>query len=330
MDMPNSALLKKSSSPHLRLLVPCLTVLLAAGCASVSTAPTAPEDGSALALLAQGQASEAAPRLEAQAAAAGGARRASLLADAAFAWREAGDEARARGTLAQVDARRVSGASRARLSLLNAELAVQDGRPAEAVALLANADPTLLAAPLQARWQLALAAGREASGDLAGAAAARARAEAGLAGEERQDNRRRIDRLLAALDDASLSAQAASLAEGDPLYNFAARALVQRGLPLPRSFDRGEGWIFDARPPAAADGYRPPRRLAVLLPLSGPLATAAAPVRDGLLAGYYAESRQRPEVVFYDTAGSEAGALSAYARAVAEGSDFVVGPLGRD
>jgi len=155
---------------------------------------------------------------------------------------------------------------------------------------------------------MALALAREAAGDAAGAAAARARADAGLAAQARQDNRRQIERLLASLDDAGLSAQAGALAEGDPLYNFAARALVQRGLPLPRAFDRGGNWNFDSRAPAAADGYRPPNRLAVLLPLSGPLATAAAPVRDGLLAGYYAEGRQRPEVIFYDTAGTPAGA----------------------
>src|SRR5690606_41440768 len=56
----------------------------------------------------------------------------------------------------------------------------------------------------------------------------------------------------------------------------------------------------------------------------------AAPVRDGLLAGYYGENRRRPEIVFYDTTGTPAGAQAAYARAVSEGSDFVVGPLGRD
>lgn len=328
--MPNSALLK-SSSPRLRWLAPGLAaLLLATGCASVATAPAAPEYSSAIALLDQGQAGEAAALLEAQAATASGARRASLLADAAFAWYEAGDEARARSTLAQVDARRASGASRARLALLNAELAVRDGRSGEVAAALAGVEPTALAAPLQARWQLALATGLEAGGDIRGAAAARARAEAGLAGDARQDNRRQIDRLLAALDDASLGAYAATLATGDPLYNFTARALVQRGLPLPRPFERDAGWNFDSRPPAAADGYRPPQRVAVLLPLSGPLATAAAPVRDGLLAGYYGETRQRPELVFYDTAGTAGGTLDAYARAIAGGSDFVIGPLGRD
>ena len=89
------------------------------------------------------------------------------------------------------------------------------------------------------------------------------------------------------------------------------------------------GWHFDAgnRPPADRDGYRPPVKLAVLLPLTGSLAAAAAPVRDGLLTGYYGESRRRPEIAFYDTAE---GAVAAYAKAAAEGNDFVLGPLGRD
>ncbi len=91
-------------------------------------------------------------------------------------------------------------------------------------------------------------------------------------------------------------------------------------------------WQFDAgnRPPAERDGYRPPRKLAVLLPLTGSLATAAGPVRDGLLAGYYGEQRRRPDLEFYDTQGTAYGAVAAYQRAVAEGADQVVGPLGRD
>lgn len=90
-------------------------------------------------------------------------------------------------------------------------------------------------------------------------------------------------------------------------------------------------WTFESdRAAADRDGYRPPRKLAVLLPMTGHLATAAAPVRDGLLAGYYGERRDRPELAFYDTAGTAAGTSGAYARAVAEGADQIVGPLGRD
>jgi outer membrane PBP1 activator LpoA protein len=159
-------------------------------------------------------------------------------------------------------------------------------------------------------------------------AQALAQAHAGLSGRARADNAAQIEALLARLDNAVLSREAGALPLGDPLYNFAGRALLNRGLPLPRPFDRGE-WNFDAggRPPADRDGYRPPVKVALLLPLTGGQAAAATAVRDGFLTGYYGESRRKPEVRFYDTA---TGANAAYGRAVAEGNDFVVGPLARD
>ncbi len=324
-----------SNGPALRRrlhwLAPALALLLAAGCASVATAPgAAPEHAAALAQLEQGQPREAAQRLEALAAAARGAQHHALLADAAFAWHEAGDDARARSLLAQLDARRVGGASRARLALVQAELALAAQQPGGVAAALAGSDPATLPAPLQARWYLAQARGLEAGGDGFGAAAARARADAGLQGEARSGNRGEIDRLLSTLDNATLAARAAALPAGDPLYNFAGRALVRRGLPLPRPFDTAHAWNFEQRAPGAADGFRPPHKLAVLLPLSGQLAVASGPVRDGLLAGYFAEGRPRPAISFFDTGGTPAGATAAYARAVAEGNDFVIGPLGRD
>ena len=159
-------------------------------------------------------------------------------------------------------------------------------------------------------------------------AQALAQGHAALSGPARSANSARIEALLAGLDDAALARDAARLPVGDPLYSFAGRALLNRGLPLPRPFDRGDVSFGAAdRPAADRDGYRPPLKVGVLLPLSGGQSAAAASVRDGFLAGYYGERRRRPEVRFYDTA---AGASAAYARAAAEGNDFVVGPLGRD
>ncbi len=86
----------------------------------------------------------------------------------------------------------------------------------------------------------------------------------------------------------------------------------------------------DAFPPADSDGYRPPSKVAVLLPMTGSLAPAAAGVRDGFLAAYYAEARRRPTVKFYDTHGTGGGAQSALDRARADGAQMIVGPLGRD
>lgn len=83
-------------------------------------------------------------------------------------------------------------------------------------------------------------------------------------------------------------------------------------------------------PPADSDGYRPPARLAVLLPVTGSLSAAGAAVRDGLLAAYYAEKRPRPVVRFYDSQGTGAGAQAAAAKAIADGAQMIVGPLTRE
>ena len=73
---------------------------------------------------------------------------------------------------------------------------------------------------------------------------------------------------------------------------------------------------------------RPPRHVALLLPLSGPFASAAAAVRDGFLAGWYAEASSRPTVSIYDTGAEEPAKL--FRAALAAGADFVVGPLRKE
>ena len=82
-------------------------------------------------------------------------------------------------------------------------------------------------------------------------------------------------------------------------------------------------------PAADSDGYRPPAQLAVVLPMTGSAAAAATSVRDGFLAAYYAETRRRPRLKFYDSLGSADGALAAMQRARAEGAQMIVGPLTR-
>lgn len=321
------------NKPVVRISALSLSLMLLAGCATTSftSAPESPAQSQALALIEQGKPRDAAIQLEALANTLRGNARGAALADAAFAWHEAGDSARARSLLAQVTPRQLSGASLQRYQLTSAELALADKQPAQALAALKDASDTV-APQLRTRWQLARAAALQATGDNIGAAQERARAHAALTGKARADNQQAIASLLGTLDDATLRARAAALPANEPLYNFAGRALIARGLPLPRPFDREGTLQFDTskRPPAMSDGYRPPLKMAVLLPLSGRLATAAQPVRDGLLSGYYGESRRRPDIQFIDTAGTPSGAIAAYDKAVVSGVDFIVGPLGRD
>ena len=77
---------------------------------------------------------------------------------------------------------------------------------------------------------------------------------------------------------------------------------------------------------------QPPERLALLLPLTGKLANAAEAIRDGVLAAYYdspAASTQ-PELQIYDSGETPEDAVAAYQQAVADGAEFVIGPLRKE
>jgi outer membrane PBP1 activator LpoA protein len=72
-----------------------------------------------------------------------------------------------------------------------------------------------------------------------------------------------------------------------------------------------------------------PRQIALLLPLSGPNASLGRTIQNGFLGAYFATASgldDRQSVRIYDVL-AEGGASAAYARAVADGAEFVVGPL---
>jgi outer membrane PBP1 activator LpoA protein len=71
-----------------------------------------------------------------------------------------------------------------------------------------------------------------------------------------------------------------------------------------------------------------PPSVALLLPLSGRQQAAGTAVRDGFLAAYLDRPEAAPRVLVYDTA--ELGVGPAYERALADGAQFVIGPLTKD
>lgn len=82
-------------------------------------------------------------------------------------------------------------------------------------------------------------------------------------------------------------------------------------------------------------GYRSlmayPRRIALVLPLSGRQAGVGLAVRDGFMAAYFehkTEDQPRSEIRLYDSGGQAVGEL--YSAAVREGADFIIGPLLRE
>ncbi|MDQ2075075.1 penicillin-binding protein activator [Marinimicrobium sp. ABcell2] len=75
-----------------------------------------------------------------------------------------------------------------------------------------------------------------------------------------------------------------------------------------------------------------PSQIALLLPQQGNLAQAGDAVRDGFMAAYYhalSEQSRVPQIRQYDSAG-DIDILTLYEQAVAEGAEFIIGPLDRD
>jgi len=72
-----------------------------------------------------------------------------------------------------------------------------------------------------------------------------------------------------------------------------------------------------------------PEQVAILLPLTGNLADAASAIRDGIMAAYYdtPPGGRRPILRVYDSGANPDSTLLAYQDAVANGAQFVIGPL---
>ena len=74
-----------------------------------------------------------------------------------------------------------------------------------------------------------------------------------------------------------------------------------------------------------------PKKIALLLPLSGHFADAAAAIRDGLLASYYTKKdKHEISIRIYDTEGKPEKIERIYEQAVSDGAQFIIGPLQKE
>lgn len=98
------------------------------------------------------------------------------------------------------------------------------------------------------------------------------------------------------------------------------------GLPEPSQGETlRQSELYAKPPPGQPPAALQPRQIALLLPFRGGYRKAAEAVRDGFIAAWHDAGDYKPALRIYD-----ANALNVeqmYAQAVAEGADFVVGPL---
>ena len=78
----------------------------------------------------------------------------------------------------------------------------------------------------------------------------------------------------------------------------------------------------------SANLFDPPKKMALLLPLTGPLGGPGSAIKDGFMAGLQASSSpDAVKVGLYNTDGANVETL--YQQAVADGANYVVGPLSK-
>jgi outer membrane PBP1 activator LpoA protein len=330
---------------HCRLLFLALvSAILLAGCAGPSLTPQerAALEGPARGLEARGQWREAALAWQQSADAASGDIAVELRLNAADALLQAGD-GQGGAALARALPESLPPDLNLRRVLVLADASLLGGDAADALRRLgpgvSSEDRALLS-----RYRRARSDALEASGDLLGAARERALRDALLASPtDAYRNRQDIWSLLTQVPSEVLDAQPLTPPQAESGWIELA-SLARRHTFEPEALDAGvAAWI--QRYPGHAAGEQlvpelleraradaqPPTKVALLLPQSGPFADAAAAVRDGFMAAWFtdAPNPHRPEIVVRDSA-ERVDVVQAYASALADGAQFVVGPLSKE
>ena len=246
---------------------------------------------------------------------------------AAESWRELADLDAAERALEGIGRRRLDEEESLRLDLLLAELALRRQEMQAAQQLLVRPSDTV-PERFRARYH-DLAARAWAPDDPFLAASEHALLHDYLRPAEQPGNLQRIEALLVRVPNAELATRTAALPPGHPLYRHAGHALSVRGMPLPRIDDRSIGWQQDGSAPAAdVDGYRPPRRVALLLPAQGPMAAAGRAVREGFTAQELADAKSGLMQQRLQTRTNDAALASALERAEGLVFPLIVPALG--
>ena len=270
-------------------------------------------------------------------------RRAGYLLDAAAALLQGNHVEPAQQILAGIDTRTLGEAQAMRARTIAARIALAQNKPAQALAGLQAEPAPGLPAALRAEFRELRAQAYRRSGNHLAAARELVLREAALTDADAiRANQQGIWQALAALPENVLQREIDP--PPDAFTGWRELALIARAAqggadvgemidtwrvryPMHPASQEIIGLVLARQREEVAR----PLRIAVLLPQSGPVADLGQALRDGFLAAHFRRENQayQPSIRFYDS-GADAGAVtSAYARAVAEGADFIVGPLTR-
>lgn len=256
---------------------------------------------------------------------------------AAEAYREEGDSAAMQAQIDEIDRRKLPVEDQFRLDLMQAELALARNDADGALALLAAPDNSIPQERAPRFYELRARA-HALRGETLEAIADRVALDALLdEGQDKQANAGEIRNLVGKLPEDDLRQRLREADRNDPLYSWllaGARAKAEAsGASGSYASDIASTRPIEASAPAMvlANVERATYgRVALLLPSKGPLAAAAAAVREGIFAAYFADPNPRPALKVYDVGSTVEEAMAAYRLALEEGAERVLGPISRE
>jgi hypothetical protein len=335
-------------APIAKPLLLLFVTVVCAGCTSLGGGAPPPSLERAEAFARGGEAAAAAAEFERLAAQNPPAPAWDLRLRAARAWLAAGRSGDTRRVLAAADAEVAAGyaptaAQRLLRELARIDLVAGEGQPQAAWAQLGAvaepAEPALRETYLELRQRLAFATARPVDGIRAEIE----RETLARSADARTWLRRELFAQLRSTSERGVKLEPAAAGRDSVLRGWLelgplAAVAAQRGGAAPafaswraRYPTHPAAELVSAEIAAATGGAvrEAARHVAVLLPLSGRAAPAAAQIRDGMLAAVFNEQEpSRPELRFYDT--EQLGVAAALDEALRAGADFVVGPLLRE
>lgn len=310
-----------------------IMLLLLAGCAGMNSKPSVAQQAAvehASSLQFSGEMAQAAQAWKTLAAQYPHWRDGYLL-NAAESYRQVDDWPSAAVLLPQIRRSRLDPDGIIQYDLLRASAALARHDAASALQLTDNIDT------LPKKWRLRAletrARAQAAADQPLAAARSRLAMNNSLDGYARGQNEQEVIKLLESIDNAELQSTAAALDAQDPMRAWIAEALKNKGSALASTLPQLQNPVGTLLPQTgnavSAEGYAPPRKVALLLPTSGPLSAPGLAVQDGFNTAW----KQHPDQIaqmqmdILDTTGTQTGAIQAYQQAVAGGADLVVGPL---
>lgn len=227
-------------------------------------------------------------------------------------------------------------------NLLLAKIDFMRDKPRDALAKLAKIkEPEKFSLYNQIQFHEELAKSFRAIGSYSESVSERIKLESLLPDEESQaNNRRALWLTLTSLPQAELNTMAVEAVDKSEMQGWLQLAVISRkyrnnSKSLLAALDQWQ-MHFSSHPanqilPNPLDSISsklltPPKQVALLLPLSGPLSGPGNAIREGFMAAYKANrGNESTKIKVYDT--SKGDITNTYHQAISDGAEYVVGPL---